>query len=647
MANTAAVPVWIGANFWSRAGGPRMWARYDGRLVREELAVLAENGCNITRSFCYWPDFVPSPERLDAEVCARFADFLEAHRELGLGTIPTFIVGHMSGQNWDPSWRGGRDPYRDVWFVSQQAWFCAEIARRFGGHPAVVGWLLSNEMPNYGGAANVEEITAWARILVQAVRSTGVTQPISTGDGVWGIEVSGRDNGYSLRDLTPLVDFIGPHVYPMTDDPVRQSFTAAFVCELCGSFDRPVVLEEFGASSDFASGENAAHYYRQVLHTTLLAGARGWIAWNNCDYDELFEQDPYRHHPHEMHFGLTDRHGRPKPQLAELARFARLVSELEANGFAPVPAEVLIVVPEHFERTVPFTTPEQRAEIRGNLFQSYIAAREADLPVATARERDGLPNGARLYLLPCAKLITAPGVARLRELVEDGSTLYASYFAGSTEAQRGPWFPWLEEIFGVRHRLRYGAVDPIEDDELVLEFVAACGGLERGARLRFRVGGTASSRSYLPVEADGAEVLAVDQLGSPALLRRRVGRGQAVLCTYPLEHMAACTPRVNPESTWRLYAALASLAGVGRPVTVDDGRVVVGRLVAGEGETVLVINSSPDAVEAGLSGSDVAVLALDSAAHRQSSRPLTEPLLLPPFEVVVLRKDAAGRGRRL
>ena len=34
--------------------------------------------------------------------------------------------------------------------------------------------------------------------LVQAVRSTGVTQPVSLGDGAWGIEVSGNDNGYSL-----------------------------------------------------------------------------------------------------------------------------------------------------------------------------------------------------------------------------------------------------------------------------------------------------------------------------------------------------------------------------------------------------------------------------------------------------------------
>src|SRR5262245_5173510 len=96
---------WLGTNFWSRAGGPRMWTRYDGAVVREELAVLAEHGLNVTRSFCYWPDFVPEPEQLDEQVAASFGDFLDAHVECGLGTIPTVIVGHMSGENWDPAWR--------------------------------------------------------------------------------------------------------------------------------------------------------------------------------------------------------------------------------------------------------------------------------------------------------------------------------------------------------------------------------------------------------------------------------------------------------------------------------------------------------------------------------------------------------------
>ena len=226
----------------------------------------------------------------------------------------------MSGQNWDPPWRGGRDLYRDPWLLSQQAWFAGEIARRFGSHLAVVGWLISNEMPLYGGTGTSEEIAAWARPSSRRFARPEREQPISLGDGAWGVEVTGTDNGYSLRALAPLVDFVGPHSYPMQDDQVRQFLAPAFACELAGTFGKPVVLEEFGVSSDFAADENAAAYYRQVLHTTLLAGARGWIAWNNCDYDDLRAEDPYRHHVFELHFGLTDRHGEPKPQLRRAAR---------------------------------------------------------------------------------------------------------------------------------------------------------------------------------------------------------------------------------------------------------------------------------------------------------------------------------------
>ena len=264
---------WVGVNFWSRAGGPRMWARYNSEVVREELAVLAAHGCTLTRSFCYWPDFMPGPEVLDEQVMRRFIEFLDLHSEVGLRTIPTFIVGHMSGENWDPAWRGGRDLYRDVWLVAQQAWFVAEVAGRTADHPAIAAWLLSNEMPIYGRDGDEPAVTSWARLLIQALRSTGAKQPVGTGDGAWGIEVTGNDNGFSLRRLAPLVDFIGPHTYQSSDDPVRQMLSPAFSCELSGSFGRPVVLEEFGLSSDMASGENAAHYYRQVLHSSLLAGS--------------------------------------------------------------------------------------------------------------------------------------------------------------------------------------------------------------------------------------------------------------------------------------------------------------------------------------------------------------------------------------
>ncbi len=610
-----------------------MWVRYDGGVVRQELTVLAANGCNITRSFCYWPDFVPEVERLDAEVLERFSDFLDAHVEKGVRTIPTFIVGHMSGENWDPVWRQGRDLYRDVWMVSQQAWFAAELARRFGSHPAVAGWLVSNEMPIYGGPGTIEEITSWARLIVQAVRSAGVAQPVSIGDGAWGVEVSGQDNGFSLRALAPLVDFMGPHVYGSSDDPVRQSMAAAVACELCAGFGVPVVLEEFGLSSEFASEDNAAHYYRQVLHTTLAAGAEGWLAWNNCDYDDLKDQDPYRHHPFEMHFGVTDRAGKPKAALREIGRFASLVGQLGRDGWDRPQPEVEILVPEHFERTAPYSTPEYRDDIRGTLAQAYIAAREADLPVAFARERDGLGAGVKLYLLPSTKLITAPTVRDLLSAAQQGATVYLSYFAGSSLTQRGSWVPWLNEVFGISHQLRYGLVDTVEDGDLVLTFVEDVGDLSTGTELSFHVSGNEGSRAFLPLEPAGARILAVDGSGRPALLERKVGLGAMVLCTYPIEHMAARTPRANPESTWQLYGALAQAAGIALPLSVSDPRVMVARLSSAGKEIALVINMSPEQL-------DVKLVTLEGSSYSRyqavSNRPV-EVLVLPPFEVEVLK----------
>ena len=568
--------IWVGANFWSRAGGPRMWARYDGDVVRSELAVLAEHGCTLTRSFCYWPDFMPAPETLDDEVMERFVDFLDLHREAGMWTIPSFIVGHMSGENWDPAWRAGADLYRDVWLVGQQAWFVAAVAGRVKDHPAVAAWLLSNEMPNYSGPADQESVTAWARLLVQALRSTGARQPVGTGDGATGPETTGHDNGFSLRRLAPIVDFMGPHVYLSSDDPVRQMLAAAFACEMAGSFGKPVVLEEFGLSSDMCSGQNAGHYYRQVLHSSLLAGAQGWLAWNNCDYDLLAHEDPYRHHPFEMHFGITDHAGRPKPQAGELARFSKLVAQLSKPGWRRRASEVALVVPEHFERQEASWSKFSRRDMRPNLLQSYIAAREADLPVGLVRERDlsekgySWAPGVKLYLLPCAKMATTGGVQALLGAAGSGATVYASYFAGHGDSQLGPWMPWLEQVFGVTHGLRYGLADTIEEDEVVLLLVTDLGELRAGTTLAFPVTVQGMSRSYLPVQPATAEVLAVDGRGRPALLRNPNGEGSMVLCTYPLEYLAASRPNANPEPTWRLYSALASVAGVARPVRVED-----------------------------------------------------------------------------
>jgi hypothetical protein len=162
---------------------------------------------------------------------------------------------------------------------------------------------------------------------------------------------------------------------------------------------------------------------------------------------------------------------------------------------------------------------------------------------------------------------------------------------------------------------------------VAFRFVDDLGDLERGTLLSFRVAGEPSARAYLPVDTVGAEVVAVDGHGRPALLRHRVGSGWAVLCTYPIEHMAARTPGVNPEDTWRLYSALALLAGVDRPVRADDPRVLVGRLRTGDSDRALFVNCSSESI------------VVDPIVTRGELALPRDPLALDPFGVAIARWD--------
>ncbi|HBF82345.1 MAG TPA: beta-mannosidase [Streptomyces sp.] len=583
-----AVLPWLGANFWSRTGGPLMWRSYDPKTVREELAVLRDHGLNMTRSFFYWPDFHPEPDRIDEELCDRFRDFLDAHTEAGMGTVPTFIVGHMSGENWDPAWRGGRDLYEDVWLVGRQAWFVSQMTRRFKDHPAVTGWLITNEMPGYGRVYQVDPpssdvVTAWAQFMCDAVRAAGGTQPVSLGDGAWGIEVTGRDNGFSLRETAAYVDFVGPHVYRSDTDRVRQHYRAAFECELAAVAGKPVVLEEFGLSTDTVSAANAAVYYRQTLHNSLLGGATGWMAWNNTDYDDLWDRSPYDHHPFEMHFGITDGTGRPKTPLLELDAFATVLAEVDFARCRRTDADAALVVPAFLERGYPYSRPADRPLIFTSLHQGYVAARAGDVPVGVAREADGLPQDVSLYLLPSTRQLTTRTRRALERRAEEGATVYLSFCSGEYPTTRGPWFHDLDGLFGVEHQLSYGVAEPIEDDVLEMTFTEDFGTVAAGETLSFPVAGNEDSRAWLPVVPAGARVVATDAHGRPALLCYERGAGRTVLATYPLEHMAARTARVNPEQTHRLYAALAAVAGVARPVSVDTPLVAADTLVREDG----------------------------------------------------------------
>jgi hypothetical protein len=177
-------------------------------------------------------------------------------------------------------------------------------------------------------------------------------------------------------------------------------------------------------------------------------------------------------------------------------------------------------------------------------------------------------------VVPSTKALTAPTWRQLEHLAAEGATVYVSHFCGDSPAQRGLWHPDLERFFGVEKRLRYGLTDPIPGDSVEWIFTDEFGPIRPDDRLRFAVNGNAHGRAFLPVTVTEARTCATDAAGNPALVVRDVGAGRIVLSTYPLEYLAANTPRVNPNDLVRLYGALAQVAGVRPPLSVDDSRVL-------------------------------------------------------------------------
>jgi endo-1,4-beta-mannosidase len=86
----------LGVNYWPGKVGVQMWSRWDPEQIREDLIRMTELGMNAHRSFLFMPDFLPTPHETNPVMLERFQQYLTLCEEIGIGTFPSFFVGHMS-----------------------------------------------------------------------------------------------------------------------------------------------------------------------------------------------------------------------------------------------------------------------------------------------------------------------------------------------------------------------------------------------------------------------------------------------------------------------------------------------------------------------------------------------------------------------
>jgi endo-1,4-beta-mannosidase len=533
-------PFRLGVNYWARHAGPRMWERWDEAKVAAELRQMRAVGLDCIRCFAFIPSMMPHPPSLDPTAMQRWRRFGELAREAGVALFPTALVGHMSGENFDfPG--GTRALFTDEKMLYWQRALVTALAE---GDPA--GWVLSNEMPLWAEAAPPDAVYAWCQKLIEAIRGKSHhLTAIGIGDGNMG--------GWPTKKLAPLVDWLGPHVYYGDADPMRQGLQTDLSLRQLQPLGKPLLLEEFGCSSNQAGEAEQAAFWREAVVASLAVGASGALGWCWSDF-ALGDDAPYSHHPFELSFGITRADGSEKPVCDELRAMRRFLDEVDVSRWSRPPAQAALVVPAYLEEAIPFSW-EDRNLLRRTLLQSYVLACQAGLDPAVVSEDDDL-GSYRLILCPSTQKLKSSTWSKLEAAARAGATVYWSYFSGDYHFHQGMWCSNFSSLTGLVHHLRFGCFDlPGERFQLrgavALDVPTSLGKLVEPYPL-----------ARLPIEAKGARVLGTDGDGRPALTAHDLGEGEVIFLAWPLERYLALLTDGSQRDAHRLYRLLGEAAGV-------------------------------------------------------------------------------------
>ncbi|MCD6254419.1 MAG: hypothetical protein DRP27_06765 [Thermotogae bacterium] len=573
----------LGVNYWSRSGAIFMWEDeyWNPNVVEQEVKAMKELGIDICRSFIFLPTFLPAPYTLSQKHVDRFKTFLDMCSYHGLKVAPTFIVGHMSGENWDPPFRENRDLYEDPFMLNQQEFVITQITPQIKDFSSVWGYILTNEMPLYGGIADPEKVYSWAKRLVSALKLVDPYRPVGIGDGNW--NVLGGNNGFEIQRISQLVDYLGPHMYLTETDDYRHSMLTEFIITALRRYGKPVILEEFGAPSSHASDENIALYYREVFHNVFFAGGVGAWGWCLNDFD-TYDQRPYLHHPFELRFGIFRSDGSPKPVAAEFERFQAFLKD--KMDVSPVKTKAAILIPSWYNLSYPFGESDPE-EIRRHVVQSMVLAAKAGFAVDVLFEQDELNlSEYRLILLPAIQQYLGPTWEHLLDYVREGGNVYLSYYAGKKQFHSGLWIHNFEELTGCRHGMRYGLPDPLPNP-LKLSFQST------KWELRYPVMSSPFETSHLPIEPTEPSIRVFKLDGEILKFTvRPKDKGNFIFLNFPLEHLLAVTPYVNyADRSDVIYGFLADLAGIDRYRT-DNPMVRVRQVKVSSKERLFLQNVS-------------------------------------------------------
>ena len=619
-----ASPFLVGANYVPSHDWHTTLENWDPATVDADLAALSRVGVKCLRVFPLWPLLQPRPDTVDATKLDRLAALLDMAHRHGLVVQVAPLTGWMSGLTFLPPWADG-NVFTEERIVAGEERLVRAVAARLRGHPALHSWDFGNEINVLVDVMKLEatpaQIDTWMHRIYRAFKEADPATPVTNGIG------TGFDPRFNTRAIARSSDFLSVHSYPqfhrtnVLDPPLgmRSTYSLNFITAWAMAEEKPVLMQETGASEDQATPVDIARYLRLTLASTWAEGATGYFWW--CTHDirpgyqarvdgffpkySLKSQQDGRLSAMEQSLGLLTSDNREKPSAVEYRRLARFLDGLGTGWKDRLPVVyVLAPATDEYFRTML------------DLIQPFVLAKRAHTRVRILHDGAPVPADAAAVVIPGFSP-TPGGREHVRAYLESGGTVYQSF----------------ENDFAPAVRL--GSPEALPDARVWLER-----GSERVSAHRFL---TLPSQRVRTVTADGVDVLGLLsrkppevgawRFGEPLFVRARVGRGRFFYLGADVE--AGLLARYDPwrgDESHLFYEVLLPAADV----DIDNPAVELAHRARGREELLVLVNHSE-------SWQDVAVTSRrplrleDAEAAAALGEGRSIPLRLAPAQVVFAR----------
>lgn len=538
----------IGCNYWASNAGCFMWKQFDEKIVKKDLAFLAEYGVNCLRIFPTWDDFQPIAENpmpkskffnsmsyrvrcnekilndqkfslsgLSEEKLEQFKKVINIAKENGMKVIASFITGWMSGRRFIPPLLQGKDVITDPMAIVWECNFVADMVGELKDYENIIAWELGNECNCLSYDVDEWQTEHWVMSIVNAIRSVDNSRPIYSGMSVMRVQ-----GPFNERQLARHVDVLTAHSYPVftpystTENlhGMRSALRAACETSLYSSIGgKPCMMEEINAlGPNVISDDFLPEYLERSLMTSLAVGTNGYLWW--CAFEQShLDFAPYDMFSLENYLGLSYANYEPKNVLLKMRDLTGTLKEI---GALPPPKADAVVILPHFVDQWKLA------------YGAFVLGAQAGRHVDFMYEEDDFKD-CDYYVLPSISMLNAIPhlqIKRLLKRVKDGAKLLITYGGGGIGEQ--------ERLTGLkiwgREKVSHTKHCTVNGKELSVK-----------------------CENKLQVIVDTAEILVKDDNGEVFLAKNQLGKGTVYFCSVPLENVYTETYYAEDTALCEVY----------------------------------------------------------------------------------------------